>query len=223
MTPQRYRRIRQVLDCRQPDLTMVLDQVNKPHNLAAILRTCDAAGVLEAHAVAPDEGVPVFKASSAGSGKWVGLHTHSSVGDALGLVRRQGMQVLMAHDGPGAMDFREPDYTGPTAVVLGAERFGPSAPALEASDRFITIPMLGMAESLNVSVAAALILYEAQRQRQAAGMFQRAQLDAQTYWRQLFRWGYPRLARRCDAEGRPYPALQDADGSLVDWAAEDGE
>ena len=221
MTPERYRRIRQVLDYRQPDLTVVLDQVNKPHNLAAILRTCDAAGVLEAHAVAPEEGLPVFKASSAGSGKWVGLHTHSSVGDALPFVRQQGMQVLMAHNGPGAVDFREPDYTRPTAVVLGAELLGPSAPALEASDRYITLPMLGMAESLNVSVAAALILYEAQRQRQLAGMFHRVQLDAATYWRLLFRWGYPRLARRCDAEGRAYPRLHEADGRLLDLVPEE--
>lgn len=216
MTPQRYRRIRRVLDYRQPDLTVVLDQVNKPHNLSAILRSCDAAGVLRAHAVAPEEGLPVFHASSAGSAKWVDLQAHSSVGEALPRLREQGMQILMAHDGPGAVDFREPDYTRPTAVVLGAELFGPSAPALEASDRFITIPMLGMAESLNVSVAAALILYEAQRQRQAAGMFDRPQLDSETYWHQLFRWGYPRLARRCEAEGRPYPRLREADGGLLE-------
>lgn len=168
MTPERERRIREVLSRRQPDLTVVMDRVHKPHNLAAIARSCDAVGIPELHAV-PLPGEPLRlgrdKASS-GAGKWVALRKHPDIRTAYAHLREKGLRIYAAHDCPEAVDFRSIDYTQPTAIVVGAELDGISEEAVEGADGAIAIPMLGMTRSLNVSVATAVILYEAQRQRE---------------------------------------------------------
>lgn len=213
MTPQRYRRLRSVLDRRQPDLTVLLDRVHKPHNLSAVLRTCDAVGVWEAHAVHAGGGLSAHEATSAGSGKWVGLHTHATLDAAFAHLHGAGFRILAAHFSPQAVDFREVDYTGPTAIVLGAEKHGISPEAATRADGHIRIRMQGMVPSLNVSVAAALILFEAQRQRHAAGCYERVCLDPERYARTLFEWAYPELAAHCRAQGIEYPPLG-PDGEL---------
>jgi tRNA (guanosine-2'-O-)-methyltransferase len=101
------------------------------------------------------------------------------------------------------------DYTAKVAIVLGAELRGLSPPALEGADATIAIPMSGMVASLNVSVAAALILYEAQRQRAAAGLYERSRLDAKEYADRLFEWAYPQIAARCRRLRRDYPPLSE--------------
>lgn len=169
MTPERERRIREMLARRQPDLTVVMDRVHKPHNLAAIARSCDAVGVAELHAV-PLPGEPARLESdkaASGAGKWVTLREHPDIDAAYRHLRKRGMRIYAAHDGLGAVDFRSIDYTQPTAIAVGAELDGLSEAAVEAADSAISIPMMGMTRSLNVSVATAVILYEAQRQREA--------------------------------------------------------
>lgn len=215
MTPQRYRRLRAVLDRRQPDLTVLLEQVHKAHNLSAILRTCDAVGVFEAHAVTPSGRVRRRPAPSAGSGKWVAVRAHATVGEAVEALRGQGLRVLGAHLTGEAVDFRSEDYTRPTAILLGQEKTGVSDQAAARADGLISIPMSGMVASLNVSVAAALILFEAQRQRAEAGLYDAPRLDPETYRRTLFEWAYPELAAFCREIGHPYPRLDD-EGRLLD-------
>ncbi|NIR60861.1 MAG: tRNA (guanosine(18)-2'-O)-methyltransferase TrmH [Gammaproteobacteria bacterium] len=215
MTPERYRRIRAVLDRRQPDLTVLLDNVHKPHNLSAVLRTCDAVGVFEIHAVSTFEALEAHNDTSAGAGKWVELRVHRDLGHAAAGLKGRGFQIVAAHASSRAVDFRAIDYTRPTAVLLGAEKFGVSEAGASTADAHIAVPMVGMVESLNVSVAAAIILYEAQRQRAAAGLYGRPRLDAATYAAALFRWGYPRLAAYCDARALAYPRLG-AKGELLD-------
>jgi tRNA (guanosine-2'-O-)-methyltransferase len=222
MTPERYQRIREVLDRRQPDLTVLMDYVNKPHNFSAILRSCDAVGVFEAHAVTDRRYLKANKTASAGGGKWVQLSNHPNLEAAFGHLREQGMQVLVAHDSESAVDFRSVDYTLPTALVMGAELYGPSATSIEQADAHITVPMAGMTESLNVSVATAVILYEAQRQREVAGFYEAPRLDSETYWRTVLRWAYPKLVRECDERGLPYPTLREDDGELVDLPGQGG-
>lgn len=207
MTPERHRRLRRVLDRRQPDLTVLMDNVHKEHNFAAVLRTCDAVGVLEAHGVWPNPRYQPARGVSAGSGKWVRVHTHPDLGDAITHLQQNGFRVLAATLSPRAVDFRSADYTRPTAVLVGAELTGVSEAGRALADAHIAIPMAGFVESLNVSVATAVVLYEAQRQRAAAGLYDRPRLDPDTYRRLLFEWGYPKLARRCREQGRPYPAL----------------
>ena len=214
-TPRRFHRVRSVLDRRQPDLTVLLEGVHKPHNLSAVLRTCDAVGVFEAHAVTPDGELPILNdAVTSGTGKWVRMRTYPELYEALDTLRERGFQVLAAHPVAGAIDFRDADYTRPTAVLLGEEKDGLTAAATARADRLIAVPMLGMVASLNVSVAAALILFEAQRQRSAAGLYDRSRLDPEIYRATLFEWAYPVLAERCREHGAPYPDLDD-EGELL--------
>lgn len=209
MTPERYRRLKAVLDKRQPDLTVLMENVHKPHNLSAILRTADAVGVYEAHAVHPTGGVPTFHDTSGGSEKWVYLRVHPTIEEAMAQLKARGFTVYAANLSERAVDYREVDYTRPAAVLLGAEKWGVSARAAELADADVIIPMMGMVQSLNVSVAAAVILFEAQRQRLAAGLYDRPRLDPETYRRTLFEWGYPREAAVLRRGGTPYPELDD--------------
>jgi tRNA (guanosine-2'-O-)-methyltransferase len=101
--------------------------------------------------------------------------------------------VLAAHPAPAALDFRAVDYTLPTAVLLGTEETGVTEEAAAAADGWIAIPMSGMVTSLNVSVAAALILFEAQRQREAAGLYAASRLPADAYTRRRKKVAYPPL------------------------------
>ncbi len=207
MTPERYQRILSVLNQRQPDLTVVLEGVQKPHNLSAIQRTCDAVGVLDIHAVAPRHRFRVRKPMASGSEKWVIAHSHANLGSFLPALKKQGFQVLSAHLSERAIDYREADYTRPTVLLMGTERFGISADARALTDAEITVPMHGMVASLNVSVAAAIILYEAQRQRQAAGLYGAPRIDPARRDELLFQWGYPVLAERYATLQLPIPAL----------------
>lgn len=177
MTPKRLRKFRDVLDHRQPDLTVLMENVHKPHNLAAIARTCDAVGIPHVHAVSQYALTQLTQKSASGTGKWVNIHTHRTLEEAYATLRRSGFHLLAAHFFPDARDFRDIDYRRPTAIVVGAERDGISERAVSGADDRIFIPMAGMVESLNVSVATALILFEAKRQRQRAGFYETPRLD----------------------------------------------
>ncbi|WP_412027205.1 tRNA (guanosine(18)-2'-O)-methyltransferase TrmH [Deinococcus yunweiensis] len=215
MTPERYAKILRVLSKRQPTLTVLMDQVNKPHNLSAIIRTCDAVGVLEAHAVPPDDGRELdfqgqtYEATSGSAHKWVSVQRHASAVQAVRDLQGQGVQVLATHLSQRSVDYRDADYTRPTCVLLGAEKWGVGDEAAGVADGNIIIPMFGMVQSLNVSVAAATILFEAQRQRLAAGMYDTPQLSPAQLRDRAFEWAYPELAATCRTEGRPYPVLDD--------------
>ena len=175
---------------RQPDLTVCMEQVHKPHNVSAIIRTADAVGVHEVHAVWPGSRMRTMASAAAGSNSWVQVKTHRTIGDAVAHLKGQGMQILATHLSDNAVDFREIDYTRPTCILMGQEKTGITQEALALADQDIIIPMIGMVQSLNVSVASALILYEVQRQRQNAGMFE---------------GGYPVLAKVAKRKGLPYP------------------
>lgn len=213
-----------MLATRQPDLTVCLEQVHKPHNVSAIIRTADAVGVHQVHAVWPTTRMRTLVSSAAGSNSWVSVKTHRSISDAVGHLKAQGMQILATNLSARAVDFREVDYTRPTCVLLGQEKTGITEEALALADQDIVIPMIGMVQSLNVSVASALILYEAQRQRQNAGLYRRdnSMLDEEEQQRLLFEGGYPVLANVAKRKGLPRPQI-DEQGQVVAsaewWAA----
>lgn len=213
-----------MLAIRQPDLTVCLEQVHKPHNVSAIIRTADAVGVHQVHAVWPTTRMRTLVSSAAGSNSWVSVKTHRTIGDAVGHLKAQGMQILATNLSARAVDFREVDYTRPTCVLLGQEKTGITEEALALADQDIVIPMIGMVQSLNVSVASALILYEAQRQRQNAGLYRRdnSMLDEEEQQRLLFEGGYPVLANVAKRKGLPRPQI-DEQGQVVAsaewWAA----
>ncbi len=217
LLPRRFERLRAVLDRRMGDLTVLLEHVDKPHNLSAILRSCDAVGVLEAHSVSLPGRTPTFNSTALGSQKWVALHRHGRSSDAIAQLKAGGFRLYGTHLGAQAVDYRDCDFTGPTAFVLGAEKWGLSEETAAAIDQAIVIPMVGMVQSLNVSVATAILLFEALRQRQAkGGLPSRGEgLAPEQYTRLLFEWAYPQVADWCRREGRPYPALS-PEGAILE-------
>lgn len=218
MTPERYQRIRDMLAKRQTDLTVCLERVHKPHNVSAVVRTCDAVGIHKVHTVWED--LYSFRSGTAmGSQHWVQVQTHRQIEHAIGHLKQQGMQVLVTNLSDHAVDYREIDYTQPTAVIFGQEKYGVTDEAIAMADQDIKIPMVGMVQSLNVSVAAALVLYEAQRQRQLAGLYDVQHLSEEECQRVLFEGGYPTLTKVCKQKGIPYPPIDDAGriDAAEDW------
>ncbi|GBU12589.1 tRNA mG18-2'-O-methyltransferase [Enterobacterales bacterium] len=224
MTPERYARICEMLAARQPDLTVCMEEVHKPHNIAAVIRTADAVGVHEIHAVWPSSRMRTLVSSAAGSNSWVQVKTHQTIQDAVAKMKAKGMQVLATHLSDKAVDFRTIDYTRPTCILLGQEKTGITPEALALADSDIVIPMAGMVQSLNVSVASALILYEAQRQRENAGMYRRqiSPLSPKEQQRLLFDGGYPVLSNVAKRKKLPRPFIDETGQIIADeqwWAA----
>ncbi|MFI0489441.1 MAG: tRNA (guanosine(18)-2'-O)-methyltransferase TrmH [Yersinia sp. (in: enterobacteria)] len=224
MNPQRYARIAEMLVTRQPDLTVCLEQVHKPHNVSAIIRTADAVGIHQIHAIWPTTQMYTRLSSAAGSNSWVQVKTYTHIVDAIVRLKSHDMQILATHLSDKAVDFRKVDYTRPTCILMGQEKTGISEEALALADQDIIIPMIGMVQSLNVSVASALILYEAQRQRQNAGMYQRIRstLPEAEQQRLLFEGGYPVLAQVAKRKGLPLPHINEQGQVIADvqwWSA----
>jgi tRNA (guanosine-2'-O-)-methyltransferase len=198
-----------VLHRRQPDLTVLAEDVHKPHNLSAMMRSCDAVGVGTVHAVNPTGGIPTFSATSASADKWVEVRVHNTLTTALKAIRATATQILAAHLSNDALDYRDVDYTIPTCILFGNEKAGVSFEAAQAAERHIVIPMFGMVRSLNVSVATAVILFEAQRQRREAGFYEKPRLQPSSITRQAFSWLYPKEAGHLDEVNEPYPELDE--------------
>jgi len=215
MTPERSVRLDAVLSNRQPDLTVYAENLHKPRNFSAMVRSCDAVGINEMH-VLPGEGdLRKHWRTSQGAEKWMQIKTHRSSEDACTYLKSNGFLLVAAHLSTKAVDYREVDYTQAIALVLGTELFGVSDTTLSHVDQQISIPMMGVTQSLNVSVACAIVLYEAQRQRQAAGMYGQCRLDEKTLARQRFEWLHPVLADYCQRHELEYPAL-DESGELAE-------
>ncbi len=212
VTKERFQKISAMLDKRQPDLSVLAENVHKPHNLSAILRSCDAVGIGVVHAVNPTGGVPTFNETSASADKWVELKVHASLQGAHAALGN--VQLLAAHFSDHAQDYRDVDYTVPTCILMGNEKHGVSEEAAARADAHIIIPMLGMVQSLNVSVAAAVILFEAQRQRREAGFYDSSRLSEAERRRLAFGYLHPRQAAQLSALGQPFPAL-DGDGDIM--------
>ena len=217
LLPRRFERLKSVLNHRMADLTVLLEHVEKPHNLSAILRSCDAVGALEAHIVSLQGRPRTFNSTAQGSQKWVPLNDHPDIETAITNLKNRGFRVYGTHLGVEAKDYRDCDFTGPTAFVLGAEKWGLTDRARDLMDEALFIPMRGMVQSLNVSVATATLLFEALRQRQAAGTAptQGEGLSADHYRQLLFEWSYPQVAAWCREQGRPYLELN-AEGELLE-------
>ena len=217
----RNHKISQLLNRRQKDITVFMDEVHKPHNLAAIVRTCDAVGIGEVHAVYPDYILHPDKqlrechGTAVGSNRWVKTHAYSDLSTGIDQVKSEGKQVLAAHMSDRAVDFRKIDYTQPTAILVGSELFGVSEHAASLADEHITIPMVGMVQSLNVSVATAIILYEAQRQREIAGGYAERQLTEQQCESLRLEWLHPRVKNLCDQHEIRYPKINN-EGNIED-------
>jgi len=166
MTKEREEKIKKVMNHRQKDLTVVFENIHDPHNVSAILRTCDAVGVGEVHLLYTVEPFPQLgKKSSASATKWITVKKWKSYADCFGYLKKQKFMVVGTSLEKESRQLYAFDLTKKIAIVLGNEHRGVSQEALSYCDETLFIPMRGMIQSLNVSVAAAVILYEALRQR----------------------------------------------------------
>jgi tRNA (guanosine-2'-O-)-methyltransferase len=174
ITERRERKFRDVIARRQPDLTVVMENIHDPHNVSAVLRSCDAVGVYRVELLYTYEKLPrIGKKSSSSANKWLDRRAHRSVDDCYAVLRSEGFRIYATTLGDKAIPLHEADFASPSAIVLGNEHRGVSDEAAEKADARLIIPMMGMVQSLNVSVAAAVTLYEALRQRLACGRYGR--------------------------------------------------
>ncbi len=172
-TDRRKQRIQGVLSRRQRDLTLVLNNIHDPHNVSAILRSCDAFGVARVHLLYVGQQFPeIGKKTSASALKWVMRKRHSDAREMVQYLKAQGYSLVRTGFGPEAQAVQDYDFTRPTAVILGNEHSGVQEDLQELVSQEIYIPMQGMIQSLNVSVASAIFLYEAFRQRQSLGIWE---------------------------------------------------
>lgn len=179
-TERRKKKVRSVLENRQPDLTVVLENINDPHNLSACLRTCDAVGIYEVHLVYYGEQPfpKLGKKSSGTAKKWIITKRHSSIEECYDYLRQSGKKIYTTQMSSDSVSLYEIDLTLPSALVFGNEHSGVSQRACELADANFLIPQVGMIQSLNISVACAVSIYEAHRQRLIAGMYDKPQFPA---------------------------------------------
>ncbi len=188
-TEERIAKVRRVLSQRQPDLRVVLEEVANPHNANAVLRTCDAAGILNVDIIGSSEDpLPINKAITTRADKWLNFHFYPTTKDCLIQLKRQGLKIAATHLGKDAVLYTEFDYTQPTAIVFGNESEGISLEARRYADVKIKIPMFGMVQSLNLSVSVGIILYEALSQRLGKGFFKSRRLSPEEFEDYLDKW-----------------------------------
>jgi tRNA (guanosine-2'-O-)-methyltransferase len=188
-TARRTERVKRLLSLRQPDLRVVLEGVAIAHNASAVIRTCDAAGILHLDLVSPNPDLlSINKAISTKAEKWLDVHIHESLEACLLPLKEKGFRVAVTHLGQDAVEYTELDYSLPLALVFGSESEGVSPEALNLADHRIRIPMLGMVQSLNLSVSVGIILFEALKQRRAKGFYDRRRLGDDKFERYLRKW-----------------------------------
>ncbi len=169
---RRVNKINSVLERRQPDLTIVMENIHDPHNVSAMFRSADAVGIAEVHLLYTTQKFPkIGSKSSSSANKWIGRQKHATTADCYAHLRSRGFQILATKLDTAAKQLYDFDLTVPTAFVFGNEHAGVSDEAAANADATVFIPMMGMIQSLNVSVACAVTIYEAMRQRQAKGMY----------------------------------------------------
>jgi tRNA (guanosine-2'-O-)-methyltransferase len=175
---RRIEKITSVIKSRQHSLRVVLENIHDPHNVSAIFRTCDAVGVPNVSLIYNSEKFPkIGKRSSASARKWIEIEKHSSVNDCYHSLRKEGFVIYSSSISEESTDLYKLNFKKKVAIVFGNEHRGVSSEAAKLSDKRFKIPMYGMVQSLNVSVAAAIVLYEALRQRMKKGFYNMSELS----------------------------------------------
>jgi tRNA (guanosine-2'-O-)-methyltransferase len=194
MTPQRTEKLRSVLNKRQPDLTVVLENVFDPHNISAVMRTCDAVGVEEIYIL--NTKIPRHKKwgprSSSSAAKWLTIHQYENAGECFSSLRKRYSSILTTHLGSDAVSLHQLNFTKSIALVFGNEHSGVSEEIRAMADGNFLIPQAGIIQSLNISVACAVTLYEAYRQKELAGHYDKRRLDEARYDELLKEWSFKR-------------------------------
>ena len=174
MNPKRLELFKSVVSRRQSNLTVILEDVHDSHNVGAILRTCDSVGIQEVYVLESNhlkQRIVLGKKSSAGSRKWVTVHFFTDQKACFKAVRAKYDSIWCTHLGTESKTIHAMDFTGSIALLFGNEHSGVSKESLADCDGNFLIPQAGMSKSLNVSVACAITLYEAYRQRMEKGFY----------------------------------------------------
>ncbi len=191
MTPERKEKLMAVLRKRQTDLTVVLENVHDPHNISAVMRTCDAVGVQEIYVL--NTKIPKHKKwgtrSSSSAAKWLTIHEFENGEECFKELRKKYSQILTTHLSSDAVSLHAIDFTQSIALVFGNEHSGVSDEVRELADGNFIIPQAGIIRSLNISVACAVTLYEAYRQKSEAGHFAKQKLDQSLFEKLYADWG----------------------------------
>lgn len=192
MTPERRNRLISVLNKRQPDLTVVLENVFDPHNISAVMRTCDAVGIQEIYVLTTK--IPRHKKwgarSSSSAAKWLTIHQFDDLEECITALRKKFTKIYTTHLSSDAVSMHQIDFTEPVALVFGNEHAGVSEEMIAKADGNFIIPQMGIIQSLNISVACAVTIYEALRQKTNAGHYNQQRLDDGTYDQLLQEWGF---------------------------------
>ena len=192
MTPERTERLESVLSKRQPDLTVVLENVFDPHNISAVMRTCDAVGIQDIyilnHKIAPHRKWGARSSSSAD--KWLTVHQFTDANECFAELRKRYKKIYTTHLSADAVSLHELNLTEPVALIFGNEHSGVSDEIIAMADGNFIIPQVGIIKSLNISVACAVTLYEAFRQKNNAGHYDQIKLEGEQLETLRTNWGF---------------------------------
>ena len=179
MTPERYNRLTKVLNHRQPDLTVVLENVFDPHNVSAVMRTCDAVGIQDVYIL--NNRIPPMKKwgykSSSTASEWLSVHQFTDAESCFKELKSKYGKIYTTHLSEESVEIYDIDLTASIALVFGNETFGVSETTRQYSDGNFIIPQVGIIKSLNISVACAITLYEAFRQKKEKGHYLESRIE----------------------------------------------
>lgn len=189
-TPKRLEKLKKVLAYRQPNLTVILENINDKHNLAACLRSCDAVGVNDVYILyhGKQQERKLGKNAAASATKWLDIYRFYDVEELFTHLRSKDYKIFTTELGAESQSLYDLDLTDNIALCFGNEHEGVSEEAIKLADGNFNIPQMGMIQSLNISVACAVSLYEAQRQRTDAGMYDEKQYSESDYKLKLDEW-----------------------------------
>jgi tRNA (guanosine-2'-O-)-methyltransferase len=204
MTPERNERINTVLAKRQTGLTVVLENVNDPHNISAVMRTCDAVGIQDIYILNTTIGAHEMWSARASSSamNWLTIHQFTNAVECFAALRKNFDKIYTTHLSTGAVGLYELNLAQKVALVFGNERDGCSDEIIALADGNFIIPQVGMIKSLNISVACAVSVYEAFRQKDAAGHYDKIQLEAEVVNGLIEKWDKPKFEKRLEIKAQ---------------------
>src|SRR6476661_2329172 len=193
MTPKRTAKITSVLRHRQSILTVVMENVYDPHNISAVMRTCDAVGIQDIYIL--NTKIPRHKKfgskSSSSAAKWMTIYQFTNAEECFEALRKNYEHIYATHLASDAISLYKIDFTKSVALVFGNEHDGVSEEILKLVDGNFIIPQVGVIQSLNISVACAVSIYEAFRQKTIAGHYEVPSLSEQRMNELIKEWrGY---------------------------------
>jgi tRNA (guanosine-2'-O-)-methyltransferase len=191
MTPERHQKLWNVLSKRQSDLAVVMENVADPHNISAVMRTCDAVGIQDIYIL--NTKIPRHKKfgarSSSSAAKWLSVHHFENAAECFAALRKHYSRILTTHLAADAVSVYEIDFTQSVALVFGNEHAGVSEEIRAMADGNFLIPQMGIIQSLNISVACAVSIYEALRQKTVAGQYEKISMPREKMDRLMEEWG----------------------------------